>query len=185
VSGRVRLIYLLLVLLMVAGCRPGDSTVDPGDTSFAPPEDPADVEVDYVNAVLGALGEAEVRAYRAAADRGAVDERLRADLAVVLGEPAAEERIVNLLQNGGVSLLAGEPLGRPYTASRVLESTGECIAVYGEFAQTGLVEEGNAPQPAKFLLERREGEGGGNPTPWHLTALRRGLDAEQPLRCDQ
>ncbi len=176
-SGRARAFHLLLLLLVIVGCS--------GAESFAPPDDPADVDVDYVNAVLGALGEAEVGAYRQAAERGAVDERLRTDLAALLGEQSADERIENLLQNGGVSLLAGEPVGRPYTATEVLESTGACIAVEGEFAQTALVEEGNALQRAKFLLRRRESEGGGNPTPWHLTGLLRGLDADQPLRCDQ
>lgn len=147
-------------------------------------EPPAKVDVSYAQAVLTALGRAEVDAWSAAARRGSLDDRLRDDLTALWGREGAENTVASLEVNGGVEQIITDPDAQPYQAARLLEVTDGCLVVEGEadFSTFLRNEATVGPRPAQFALRLEGDRAGGNPTPWRIVGFLR--SPEQDLSCD-
>lgn len=142
--------------------------MDYAHNGYEPPGDLSDIDVDYADAVMGALGAAESEAWAGAAVRGALDERLRRDLTALVGEQGADAFIASVEQNGGVEALRAEPDGSLYRATDVVDVGPECLALAGSITISSFLEGANDTEPAQFLLMRDEARRGSNPTPWVL-----------------
>ncbi len=135
--------------------------MDPEENGYAPPD--SGVDVAYADAVVAALGRAELAAWTGAARRGALDDELREELAAVLGAEGAANSIESLEQNGGVEQIIAEPEGQPYRATRLLEVREDCLVVEGEadFSVFLRNEATVGSRPAQFVLRLQGDRAGG------------------------
>lgn len=169
--------------LVLLGCTDdGEADVNPAENGYEPPVSRMDVA--YADAVVAALGRAEVEAWSGAARRGALDDELRDDLAAVFGEEGAENRIVSLEQNGGEEQIIEEPNAQPYRATRLLDARDDCLVVEGEadFSVFLRNEATVGSRPAQFVLRLEGDRAGGNPTPWRMVGFLR--SPEEDLSCE-
>jgi len=151
------------------------------------PDDPDDITVEYVQAVIDELDSILVAGYQLIAQTRTVDDPNVQELfREVYADETAQVQLDGIENALGVENVAEEPRHPSTTVLEVLSARSDCVTATADRDLSPLVVEGASPdfnQPFYLTFVRSEGASH-NPTPWVLgRAMSYAEDAEPEDPC--
>lgn len=136
---------------------------------FTVPEDPADIDEAYVEAVLAELERINGDALRLAVSEGLSPRITELIQSIYTPERAAEELDVLVQEyNAGLPGVRRPPGDVAATVSQLLTARRDCIALDGQLDYSAVSETATEPLPIRVELRPKADEESTNPTPWEI-----------------